>query len=180
MSNKGRPPSKSELSLWDRVAKDVDPLLHSDHQIEDEKAVPSKQEDVISVQKKIDKKEIQQMPPVRHQKGQNNLDMATLKKLQKGKMVIEATLDLHSMTQDQAYAALKNFITIAYSQRKRCVLVITGKGRGSNKEEGILKSQLPVWVSQLPMNEIVLRYDIAQPKHGGDGAFYIYLKRNKN
>lgn len=104
-------------------------------------------------------------------------------------MPIEATLDLHGMTQSAAHIRLEEFILRAYHMDKRCVLVITGKGSrqghdgyilSERSEKGVLRSRLPDWLGQAPLSGIVLKCVAAHPKHGGGGAFYIYLKRREN
>ena len=100
-------------------------------------------------------------------------------KLEKGKIPVEAQLDLHGMTQNQAYDALVTFVENAYKTQKRCVLVITGLGRRTESGIGILKTRLPEWISMPPLDGYVLDYANAAQKHGGGGAFYLYLKRQK-
>ena len=104
-------------------------------------------------------------------------------------MDIEGRIDLHGKTQDQAYHAIKRILNIRLCPTKSDVFwVITGKG-GRHKQEdvfssipqgqGVLKTRLPDWLSTSPLNDIVLRHEPAQAKHGGGGAFYIYLKRQR-
>jgi DNA-nicking Smr family endonuclease len=186
MANKGRNIGEDDLSLWERFVEGINPLKKRDKPI----ALPS------SLPKKSHREQgaLKSLNPSPHVRdgvpsiSQNKLDRKTLQKFQSGKMSIDGTIDLHGLSQDQAYHQLKGFLTQSFVSRKRCVLVVTGKG-GRHKQEdvfssipdgqGVLKTRLPEWVSQLPLSEIVLRHDIAQQKHGGGGAFYIYLKKNK-
>lgn len=103
-----------------------------------------------------------------------DLDRRTQTRLTRGQMDIEATLDLHGDTQDVAMARLRAFLTQRHAQGMRCVLVITGKGRGG---AGVLRSRLPEWVDEAPLRAIVLRAEPARPEHGGTGAFYVLLRR---
>ncbi len=80
------------------------------------------------------------------------------------------------MTQAEAYAALKSFIHAAAAQKKRTVLVITGKGR---RFEGVLRQKLPQWLSEPDMARHVLALTPAQPKDGGTGAFYLRLRKSE-
>lgn len=100
-------------------------------------------------------------------------------KLRQGKMPIDGTLDLHGLTQDEAYGALIHTLSRAHTQGKRCLLVITGKGR-SAQSEGILKKRVPQWLAMPPLRDIVLRTSPARPHHGGDGALYVLLRRRKD
>ncbi|MEM8833587.1 MAG: Smr/MutS family protein [Pseudomonadota bacterium] len=114
----------------------------------------------------------------------SEIDKRTDEKLRKGQMPIEAYCDLHGMTQTQAHECLHQFILNAVRQQKRCVLVITGKGKSRiateaaiEPEKGVLKQRLPEWLSQAPLKEHILKFYPAKPKDGGTGAFYIYLRR---
>ena len=107
------------------------------------------------------------------------LDKRTDARLQKGRMRIDARLDLHGMTQDQAYMTLENFIGVQLEKNARNILVITGKGSARNSE-GILKKRFPEWIAQSKYNNQILKYVPARPQDGGKGAFYIYLRRHRN
>jgi DNA-nicking Smr family endonuclease len=100
-------------------------------------------------------------------------------KLEKGKIPVEAVLDLHGMTKNDAFDALSGFIASGFHSQKRCILVVTGKGSRSSDGVGVLKSHLPIWISTPPLDQYVLDYAPAIQKHGGGGAFYVYLKRQK-
>lgn len=118
-----------------------------------------------------------------------DIDKNTLDRLRKGKLAIEGRIDLHGMTQMQAEEALKQFLRASYDADKRCVLVITGKGTPKNTDEelgfwsrqtsGVLKQRLPDWLYAHDMSDIVLKHVRAQGKHGGGGAFYVYLRRRR-
>jgi DNA-nicking Smr family endonuclease len=101
-------------------------------------------------------------------------------------MDIEGKLDLHGMTQAQAHEALSQFILKSHQAGKRCVLVITGKGGQNTGDEeergqtrGILRRRLPEWISHPALHDLVLSMETAQPKHGGSGAVYLYLRRTR-
>ena len=105
------------------------------------------------------------------------LDGGTQAKLQKGKIPIEAKLDLHGYTQIEAQDALEAFVLRAAKAGKRCLLVITGKGLA--KGGGILRQRLPQWITLSPLSDVVLKAVPAASKDGGSGAFYFYLKRQR-
>ena len=184
MADKGRNINGEEQSLWDRFVAGINP-------IKKQNKTPSRphKEPVQKTRKTIET--VTTAPPVQKIKDKSKeqlLDRRTLNKLQSGKMEIEGRIDLHGKNQDQAYHALKGFLSSSFAQQKRCVLVITGKG-GRHKQDhifssipegqGILKTRLPQWLSQPPLSDIVLRLDQAQEKHGGGGAFYVYLKKQR-
>jgi len=183
MSNKGRPPNPDEKSLWDRFVDGIRPMSGKvkdiDHVSKPPKGMRSNNYSPSQPNVHIPRSNCQ---------TQNNLDRKTLSKLQKGKMDIEGKIDLHNKNQDQAYHVLKGFVTRSFAQNKRCLLVVTGKGANTKADDfftstrdgvGILKTRLPEWVSVPPLNDMVLRCEPAHKSHGGGGAFYLYLKRNR-
>ena len=109
-------------------------------------------------------------------KSSGGFDRATETKLRKGQLDIEGRIDLHGMTQDQAWSALTRFVGRAHAQHKRTVLVITGKGRVS-QGGGVLRRLLPLWVREGDLAACVLACVPAAIKDGGDGAFYLRLRK---
>lgn len=107
-----------------------------------------------------------------------DIDRRTAQRLQRGRLPIEATLDLHGMTQAAAHAALAGFIARSAAAGRRCVLVVTGKGSG-REDSGVLRRQVPHWLNQAPLRADVLAFDHARPEHGGLGALYLLLKRRR-
>ncbi|HEX7970035.1 MAG TPA: Smr/MutS family protein, partial [Stellaceae bacterium] len=98
-------------------------------------------------------------------------------RLRRGELGIEARLDLHGMTQEEAHRALDDFLACAQHAGRRCVLVITGKG-GAGRG-GILRSAVPRWLNEAPNRARLLAFAAAQPKHGGAGALYLLLRRRR-
>ena len=113
------------------------------------------------------------------------MDMGTFSKLKKGKLEPEASLDLHGMNLEQAYPALLNFIISAHNTQKRLVLVITGKGKNSDpgyaipERSGVLRSQVPIWLKEAKLSNLILQVEQSHRRHGGLGALYVYLRRNR-
>lgn len=113
------------------------------------------------------------------------MDRKAHTRMKRGKTVPEARIDLHGMTLDRAHPALTAFILTAQSRGKRLVLVITGKGRKSADHgpiptpRGILKHQVPQWLAMPPLSHAVLQVTPAHISHGGDGAYYVYLRKRK-
>jgi DNA-nicking Smr family endonuclease len=119
-----------------------------------------------------------------------------------GKVTIDATLDLHGLRQDAAYARLRTFLASSQAQGHRMVLVVTGKGgvrppaadlpsfgkaggqaAGSfqggeaSASRGILRRSVPLWLEEPELRAIVIGYAAAGARHGGDGALYIRLRK---
>jgi DNA-nicking Smr family endonuclease len=109
------------------------------------------------------------------------MDAKTHARMTRGKLAPEARLDLHGMTLAEAHPELIRFLISAQEQGLRLVLVITGKGKAMfepvPRPTGALRHQLPHWLRLPPLNRIVLQVTEAHLKHGGAGAFYVYLRR---
>ncbi|WP_119460525.1 Smr/MutS family protein [Rhodospirillaceae bacterium SYSU D60014] len=106
------------------------------------------------------------------------LDRRQAERLSRGRLPIEARLDLHGMTQAEAHARLNAFIARAVAANKRCVLVITGKGL-YREGLGVLREAVPRWLNESPNREHLLAFDYAQQRDGGLGALYVLLKRKR-
>jgi len=136
---------------------------------------------------KVSKKETLIFPDFNNdnKKSSPNMDKKNFNKLLKGKMEIEGTIDLHGLTADQAKIKLIAFIDRSYTLGKRLIIVITGKGKHKGYDEfqrpinGVLRQSLPDWLSGPSVSDKVLQVTQAQPKHGGAGAFYVYLRRKR-
>lgn len=105
------------------------------------------------------------------------IDRKTADRVRKGEIRTEARLDLHGLNIDSARSALLQFIKTSYATEKRCVLVITGKGRASGT--GTIRREFPLWLEDSAIKPFILSVSPAQPKDGGTGAFYIYLRKKK-
>ena len=104
------------------------------------------------------------------------LDRNLEKRLRQGAVSIDARIDLHGMKQDEAHDALERFLEQQIKNGRRCLLVITGKGRGN---EGVLRSNLGKWLAASLNARQILALRSAALKHGGTGAFYVMLRRRK-
>ena len=106
-------------------------------------------------------------------------------RMKRGKTQPEARIDLHGMTLAQAHPALTRFLRDAHDRGLRTVLVITGKGRTGRDDgpiperRGVLRYQVPHWLSSGPLRQIVLQVTEAHLRHGGAGAYYVRLRRNR-
>jgi len=98
------------------------------------------------------------------------------KKVRRGQTVIAATFDLHGHTQESGAKALTRFLTSQRADGARCVLVITGKGKAG---EGVLRKRFMDWVQTAEAGSVMSGYAPAHIKHGGSGAFYVFLRRRK-
>jgi len=114
-----------------------------------------------------------------------NVDRRTAQRFQRGQMEIEGRIDLHGHSVARAREVLTAFLLRARSQGLRCVLVITGKGmiastRHSDDDEprrGLIRQAMPGWLKEAPLAGIVLGATPARARDGGQGAWYILLRR---
>lgn len=111
------------------------------------------------------------------------MDAKTHGKMTRGKLAPEARIDLHGMTLAEAHPELIRFILNAHAQGMRLVLVITGKGKRREdigpipQRMGALRHQVPHWLHLPPLGAVVLQFSEAHLRHGGSGAYYVYLRR---
>lgn len=96
-----------------------------------------------------------------------------LRKLRRGKWVIQSHIDLHGMISDEARAYVSQFISHCKKRGIRCVRIVHGKGLGSKNREPVLKHKLRAWLMQ---KDEVIAYAEAKPQDGGSGAVVVLLK----
>ena len=113
------------------------------------------------------------------------MDAKAFQRMKRGKLVPEARLDLHGLTLERAHPALVSFILRSQAQGLRLVLVITGKGKERDEggpmpvRRGVLRHQVPQWLSMPPTHQAVLQVAQAHIGHGGGGAYYVYLRKRR-
>ena len=86
---------------------------------------------------------------------------------------LDGRIDLHGFTQISAEQALREFLKLAVHRNWRWVIAITGKGNADNPS--VLRARMPIWLQSMP--ELVTGYTVSLPKDGGDGAFYVKIRR---
>lgn len=185
-----------EEALWRRVAKTATPLADRElpvpGKVEPAKKPPNRTPAAPKLEKfEIGSKAASALPENRFappSSGKSsglgiNMDRKIFQKMKRGKTKPEARIDLHGMTASAAQTALTSFIFSAQASGKRLVLVITGKGKRRDEDgpiparTGVLRHQLPHWLGTPPLNHAVLQVSEAHQRHGGAGAFYVYLRR---
>lgn len=101
-------------------------------------------------------------------------------RLARGQAAPDAAIDLHGMGRQEAFVALRSFLSRAQQEGARLVLVVTGKGeRGQEMdgETGILRKSVPQWLHAPDYRAIVIGFEEASRSHGGTGALYVRIKR---
>ena len=113
------------------------------------------------------------------------MDKKAHTRMKRGKLLPEARIDLHGMTLARAHPVLTGFILKAQMEGKRLVLVITGKGKHHDDggpipvRHGVLRHAVPDWLSRPPLSQAILQISPAHQRHGGGGAYYVYLRRHR-
>lgn len=197
---KGRALSEEEHKLWRAVVKDAKPLAQAAlvaapepsrgaSAPKSEKTVPiTKQTASNRSESGINKPARTVAPP-----PLTGLDRRTSQRLARGQVVAEARFDLHGLRQDEAEDALFRFLARSRAAGLRLVLVITGKGESpftrhtlhsrhyheAPERSGVLRPALPVWLASPRFRAEVTGFQPAHPKHGGGGAFYIWLRKSR-
>jgi DNA-nicking Smr family endonuclease len=105
-------------------------------------------------------------------------------RVRRGREPIDARIDLHGLTQSEAHAALLRFLKRAQADGARIALVVTGKGaargeRDASVERGVLRRQVPLWLSLPEFRPLIVGFDDAHVSHGGQGALYVRLRRRR-
>ena len=176
--------SEEERALWESVAKQTKPLRKkpravktpADSPVADlpiaAKADASAKPLPSAKALRAPKPQVPAAPPLapigRRERSQ----------LSRGRKEIDARLDLHGMTQTRAHRALFGFLQRAHNDGLTFVLIITGKGKlGAESERGVLRRQVPQWLSLPEFRSLVVGFEEAHTGHGGEGALYVRVRR---
>lgn len=107
------------------------------------------------------------------------LDAKIFQQLRAGRFSYEGHMDMHGLNAEQAYENLLFFLRESYHLGRRCVLLVTGRGRNSPGGLSVLKQEIQTWLTREPLRRVVLAFSTAQPKDGGAGALYVLLRSRK-
>ena len=165
--------SDEDRILWNRVARSAQPLKGR-RTVEEPPAAPMTMGEALN---RIETTPVPAQPARPRQTVAHSFDAPTHDKLAKGRLPIEGRVDLHGLTQAEAYSLLLSFLHRAHAGGVRYVLVITGKGSSSGGE-GILRRAVPGWLATAPFRALVSSHDHAARNQGGAGALYVRLRRH--
>jgi DNA-nicking Smr family endonuclease len=176
--------SEEERSLWDSVARQVKPLRKkprpakaqtSEHASHPTVAKPAPPPQPIAPAQAPKPAKLPPVPPLAP------FGRRERSRLSRGTNEIDARLDLHGMTQTRAHRALFGFLQRAHHDGLTFVLIITGKGRvsGAEAERGVLRRQVPHWLSLPEFRSLVVGFEEAHIGHGGEGALYVRIRRSR-
>lgn len=175
--------SGEDRALWGEVTKSIAPLRA--------RAEPAEPIEPVEEAPRVPKRAPPLRPPAPPPKLAPKapalaiIDRRTKQRLSRGRTEIDARLDLHGMTQAAARTRLESFLKTAQARGHGLVLVITGKGRPasrdpySEEERGVLRRQVPQWLSLPDLRPLVVGFTEAAIGHGGTGALYVRVRRQK-
>lgn len=182
-SGKKRGLSGEDRALWNEIVKSIKPLpgrrTKSGHEpealaIEDQIAKGAETRNRPVTPAPLAKRQPAPLAP---------MDRRLKQKLSRGSAGIDARLDLHGHTQAEARSRLLRFLEAAQAREQSLVLVITGKGKRSEEDwsgaGGVLKRQVPLWLSLPEFRPLVIGFEEASIRHGGAGALYIRVRRRR-
>lgn len=184
MENSGRKPSRlralarHEVELWEQVTRHVKPMrpLAQPSRARDDAPESAKPAVALPPASSVPmKSHAQRLKPL------VPLEPTVLRRLSRGREAPEAKIDLHGMRQAEAHAALRGFLQEAHGAGVRLVLVVTGKGMRNPAgvypdDRGVLRRSLPHWLAASDLRSIVLGFEEAGRRHGGEGALYVRLR----
>ncbi len=178
-----------DRALWQQVTRDAKPLAKrelpparpptSQHPEAPEPKAKRESKPPGHLPRPLPATSVRRAEPALEHGRAAGVDRRRSERLRRGQLPVEARLDLHGYTQDQAHAALGDFLGGSQARGLRCVLVITGKGTTTDSG-GVLRAQVPRWLNEPGNRARGLACDYAQPKHGGLGAIYVLLRRKKS
>jgi DNA-nicking Smr family endonuclease len=174
--------SADDRILWGKVARTTRPLPGRMASIEEFETLIAQEQEKLpagapltSATSTGEEPQKIKLQPQRH----HPLERPVKKKIAKGRLALEARIDLHGLFQSEAHSLLLGFLIKAHERGLRHVLVITGKG-SSMGSDGALKRAVPLWFSKPEFRYLISSYETAAQNHGGDGALYIRLARSRN
>lgn len=127
-------------------------------------------------------------PPPRVRVPVPVLDRGWERRIRAGQLQPDASIDLHGHTLASAHAALEGALTQAVAMGSRVLLVVTGKPRAGGagersgwegKGRGAIRSEIGHWLDRSPLADRIASVRVAHPRHGGDGALYVILRRDR-
>lgn len=205
-SDKNKLLSEEDIALWRHTTERLDPLrggkksrvIFGTSTELRSSAAPAHAENT-QTDVKLDRTQIKKIPhPKTHHAPPTppaktphlaQFDQRAARRIRSGRTEIEARIDLHGMRQHEAHSALRAFLLGSHARGLRWVLVITGKGSpGRNDrdvahwnapERGVLKRNVPRWLSEPDMRSLVVSYTTASLSHGGEGALYVQLRAKR-
>ena len=186
--------SEEDLENWDRLKNTLDfKFYKKSYQIKEFEKTKQLYKDYNKVEQYKPKQHKIVRNGIANRKFLNNyqlqdirIDKNKLSLLKRGKIKPEKILDLHGLTSVEAKTKAIEFTKTNLRLGLRLLLIITGKGKikinDLNREElktGVLRKSLKSWLYDSDLRPNILGIISSHISHGGEGAFYVYLKSNK-
>tara|TARA_Y100000588_G_scaffold376749_1_gene454958 strand:- start:482 stop:1015 length:534 start_codon:yes stop_codon:yes gene_type:complete len=117
-----------------------------------------------------------------------NLEKINIKKaIKKGSFVIDKKIDFHGNSLLEAEKIFSKTIIDCFNKQHRCLLFVTGKGLFKKEHSikppklfhGVIRSSFAEWARLPKLSRYILAFESAAVQHGGEGAFYVYLRKKK-
>ena len=160
---------------WEQFKKTVSPLKNQTRQIR-------KHRKAFKINEKMKTDKGLELMDIKVSEGLGAIEKNVFKKIQKGKLKVSASLDLHGSNIQDSKKLVYDFVNYNSKKDKRILLIITGKGKRLFVEDewkgtGILKTKIPIWLTSLALSKRIVWFDHAPLNMGGEGAFIVYLKK---
>jgi DNA-nicking Smr family endonuclease len=177
--------SEEEEALWSGVARSVKPLRPGTTKRKAAAKAVSATGNLKPAPQRVPKPLRAAVPSAKRTPPLAPLDRRQKQRVARGRQAIDARIDLHGMTQNQAHDALMHFLRREQGTGARLVLIVTGKGSGkgsempndAERERGVLRRQVPLWLALPEFRPFIVGFDEAHVAHGGQGALYVRLRK---
>ena len=157
----GRDLTDKDKRIWAAAARNVTPL-HG------RRGTPA------GITRKRQDSEPVQTPPLRAKPYPIPQNRQNERAIRRGRQAVSASFDLHGHTRDSAFRVLPGFLSREQARGGQCVIVITGKGKTG---DGVLRRAFLQWLEQPEARALISGYAPAHARHGGGGAWYVFLRR---
>lgn len=176
----------SEFELFKQEMKDVLRLKRSDQALIDKKAEvtpghlvrrQSAQNETLKDDNFLTADHVEMLGP--HdilEYRRDGCQHGVFKKLRMGRYPLDARLDLHRMTVEDARREVFQFIRDCYRHELRTLIILHGKGERNADKTAPIKSYVNKWLKEI---DEVMAFHSAQKQHGGTGAVYVLLKKGE-
>jgi DNA-nicking Smr family endonuclease len=168
-NDRRRPLRDEEQALWEAYTRPLKPLRRRQPAPAPVKPRPPPAEQARSTRGKAAAAKTPSPPPP---PPLTPLDRRTRTRVARGHTGIDRRLDLHGLTKQEAHSALLHFLRQSVAREARTVLVITGKS-------GVLRREVPQWLALPDFRALLIGFEQAAIRHGGEGALYLRLRKSR-
>ena len=182
----GRRLDAEEQALWRRVAASVRPLRGHKHRAGAPQSPPPADERTppLPIARPAPPPAAR---PIRTAAPGDTLDAGWDRRLRRGMVAPDRTIDLHGHTLASAHGALDQALDRAVADGARLLLLVTGRpprpqehGGGERPRRGAIRASIGDWLAGSRHSGRIAAVRNAHPRHGGAGALYVILRRPRN